>query len=185
MVLLSDRERLTRSYFVNLVGSGVGCFVVYPFLSDLGAEAIVLIILFTSAAGGALSCWRHARRWTLPATAFTGLLALSIPFAEAVLPFQPDPSDFYRGTVDKLSEAQQQSVEPKRVLLALGPRRPDRDLRLPRRGGLVLGRHPRPLLCPGRRGALFSDRRGRSRRSAIHARLGQRLRHRHQSARGR
>ena len=102
LLLLSDRKNLGRNYFINLAGNGAGCFVVYPFLPDLGAPGVVMTIFAACGIGAAIACWTHVRRvaWLASAAAF--LLAACIPFAKTLFPYQPDSSDFYQATVDKL-----------------------------------------------------------------------------------
>ena len=72
LLLLSDRKNLGRNYFINLAGNGAGCFVVYPFLPDLGAPGVVMTIFAACGIGAAIACWTHVRRvaWLASAAAF-------------------------------------------------------------------------------------------------------------------
>ncbi|MCH2188005.1 hypothetical protein MK280_19295, partial [Myxococcota bacterium] len=95
LVLVSDSRHVGRNYFVNLVGSGAGCFIVYPFLRDFGAPAVVIAVLLPCALLGSLFCWRVARSWTPLGLLVSLALLVGLVSAERTLPFAPDRSDFY------------------------------------------------------------------------------------------
>ena len=104
LVLVSDSRNVGRNYFVNLVGSGAGCFIVYPFLRDFGAPAVVLAALLPCALIGSFVCWRVAKSW-LPLGALVSLVLLTgLVTADRTLPFAPDRSDFYHLLRDGLTK---------------------------------------------------------------------------------
>jgi SAM-dependent methyltransferase len=115
LVLISDSDRVARNYFVNLVGSGAGCFIAYPFLASLGAERLILLVLLSCAFAGTLACLRWARAWVPAAALVTAALLLGVLFARQVLPFQPDHSDFLALAIDRLETQSGSAIEPERV----------------------------------------------------------------------
>jgi hypothetical protein len=121
LVLISESDRVARNYFVNLVGSGAGCFIAYPFLDLLGAERLILLILLPCALAGTLVCLRSARAWVLAAALVTAALLLGVVFARQVLPFQPDRSDFLALAIERLETQSGSAVEPKRVFARWDP----------------------------------------------------------------
>ena len=95
LVLLSNRELLSRRYFVNLIGSGVGSFIVYPFMEILGSDTLVVAAVLPTAIA-AFWVGRHQGNVIRFATgSIAALVLVSCFFAPSILPFQPDESDFY------------------------------------------------------------------------------------------
>jgi len=121
LVLLSESDRVARNYFVNLVGSGAGCFIAYPFLDSLGAERLILLVLLPCAFAGTLVCFRWARAWVPAAVLVTTALLLGVVFARQVLPYQPDRSDFLALAVDRLETQSGSAIEPERVFARWDP----------------------------------------------------------------
>ncbi|HEY3354658.1 MAG TPA: hypothetical protein VGQ83_15505 [Polyangia bacterium] len=93
-VVLSRRTAASgRFYFLNLVGSGVGCFVINFALRPLGAERLVTALLALAALCGALLAGRTAPRLRAAALV-TGLaLAAVAPVAPRLIEFAPDAAD--------------------------------------------------------------------------------------------
>jgi SAM-dependent methyltransferase len=93
-VVLSGRIAAAgRLYALNLAGSGLGCFAVNWLLRPVGAERVLLALLAVGAATGSLFLGRAfvRTRWVVAGTAL--VLALLVPFAAGVFPFQPDAED--------------------------------------------------------------------------------------------
>ena len=104
LVLVSDANRVGRNYFVNLVGNGAGCFLIYPFLGELGAEGVTLALLLLAAGAAFFSSFRVERSLLLPTGIVAGLLVVAFVFAGKVLPYQPDSSDYYMLALEKMEE---------------------------------------------------------------------------------
>lgn len=113
LVLVSDTERLPRNYFINLIGSGAGCFVVYPFLGRFGAEWVVAAILAFCAVVAAVAWARTSGRHVGWMTGIAVILVLASFVPQRFLPFQPDHSDFYQNLVDEFSEQSGSQIAPK------------------------------------------------------------------------
>jgi hypothetical protein len=82
-----------RFYFLNLVGSALGCVGVNFVLCPLGAERLTLLLLAVAALGAVSFAGREAPRLRLAAGVTAALLLAALPVAPRLLPFQPDPSD--------------------------------------------------------------------------------------------
>ena len=121
IVLLSKPEEVGRNYFINLIGNGAGCFVVYPFLTTLGADGVTLAMLAVTAVVGAAACWTLARRWAPLASVVASGLVVAFFFAPSVLPYAPDRSDFYATTVDRLGRKAGEPIEPERLFTRWDP----------------------------------------------------------------
>ncbi|MEQ9323695.1 MAG: hypothetical protein RIF41_31320, partial [Polyangiaceae bacterium] len=91
LVLSRRAENAGRFYFLNLLGSGVGCAVVTFVLTPLGAEGLVLALLaVTATTSGFLASTSRMR-----AASYLTAIALvaAIPWAPRVFPYQPDSTD--------------------------------------------------------------------------------------------
>ena len=121
LVLLSDAQNVSRNYFINLLGSAAGCFAIYPFLSWLGAERIILGIALLCAAVSTGVMLRHARSWLPVGAVATFALALGWLQAERSLPFQPDRADQLVGLIGEISQAERSVVRPNRVFARWDP----------------------------------------------------------------
>ncbi|MEM7199184.1 MAG: hypothetical protein AAF628_02895 [Planctomycetota bacterium] len=109
LALLADVGSVGRSYFVNLVGSAAGCFLIYPFFRTLGAAGSILAI----AAAAALTAALAGHRVWRPLGAIVAIVAgATVPFAESVLRFAPDKSDQYAHAVEAFEVQQGGAVAP-------------------------------------------------------------------------
>ena len=121
LVLISDAENVGRNYFINLLGSAAGCFAIYPFLSWLGAERIVLGIALVCAGVSTAVLFRHARGWLPVGAVATFVLALGWLQAERTLPYQPDRADQLMGLIAEVSQEGQRAMLPRRVYARWDP----------------------------------------------------------------
>jgi len=97
LALTSAGDELGRCYAVNLVGSGLGCFVPVILLGPVDAAPLLGLLTLLSCAAAAL----YVRRATGPTVGLlrTGLAVvtamglLSVVFADELFPIQPDPTE--------------------------------------------------------------------------------------------
>lgn len=85
-----------KLYLFNLLGSSLGCFILYPFLRPVGIEPLLGGIGLLGALTGALFAWTLQQRRTLIISIATiafciGVLARPSSF----FPFSSDPQDLY------------------------------------------------------------------------------------------
>lgn len=84
-----------RVYFFNLLGSGVGCVLVYPLLRPFGIEAIIAGCAALAALVALWLAWPLRGKARALTSAFALAALLAIPAAESLFPFQPDPRDLF------------------------------------------------------------------------------------------
>ena len=92
IVLTREAEHVSRFYFVNLVGSGLGCFLLFATLTPLGAEGSLLVIAAMGAMA-ALVCARPAGlKW---ASSIALLLCLAaLPIRDRLFEFETADSKY-------------------------------------------------------------------------------------------
>ncbi len=92
LVLARESQSVPTVYFVNLIGSGAGCFLIFATLSPLGAEGSLLAI----ASLGGLVCLLCAHRGLLRAAGAVLALVLlvGVPASSSLLQIQPARSKF-------------------------------------------------------------------------------------------
>jgi len=112
IVMAKRAQDIGRIYFFNLVGSGIGCVVVYPLLRPFGVEVIVAGCAATTALTAAVLAWSAGKVARASASVAALACLASLPFAEALFPFQPDPRDLYGMARDAL--AKEDSTPPER-----------------------------------------------------------------------
>lgn len=112
IVMAKRAQDIGRIYFFNLVGSGIGCVVVYPLLRPFGVEVIVAGCAATTALTAAALAWTAGRISRASSSVLAVACLLALPFAEALFPFQPDPRDLYGMARDAL--AKEDSTPPER-----------------------------------------------------------------------
>ncbi|MBI5481512.1 MAG: hypothetical protein HY906_21825 [Deltaproteobacteria bacterium] len=119
-LVLSRRSAASgRLYFVNLLGSGLGCFVVSFGLRPLGAERLILLLLALAALCGAWLASGDARRLRAGCLAVGLLLAVAVPLAPRLLRFEADAGDQHAAMV--AAYRQVAGVEPVREFAAWDP----------------------------------------------------------------
>jgi len=84
LALAYETKSVPRLYFINLTGSGVGCFLIFATLSPLGAEGSMLV--FTALGSIVAVIAGSAPVVRGGGALLTVLLLAGIPFAEAVIP---------------------------------------------------------------------------------------------------
>ena len=90
--LKAEVRNAPRLYAVNLVGSGVGCFLFIELLRPLGGAGSLVLVCAIAALGAVAFGWNAGAKARVATTLlFVGLLAL-VPFAEDVLEIRPAPS---------------------------------------------------------------------------------------------
>jgi Spermine/spermidine synthase domain len=105
-LMLSRRvEGVGRLYFFNLVGSGIGCFAVSFLLNPLGAERLILALLATAALVGALLAGGAAPRLRMGGYLVSIAFVASMPWAETLLPLEPDSTDQHAVIADAYRRA--------------------------------------------------------------------------------
>jgi len=81
-----------RAYFVNLIGSAVGCFVLVGALKPLGAPALLIGVALLATAAGASFLVGGGSRLARLAVVVGGLVAAApLLSPDRVFPFAPDP----------------------------------------------------------------------------------------------
>lgn len=95
IVMAKRAEDIGRIYFFNLVGSGIGCVIVYPLLRPFGVEAIVAGCAATAALTAAFLAWPSSKHQRALASVVAIACLGALPFATSLFPFQPDPNDLY------------------------------------------------------------------------------------------
>ncbi|MCC7541569.1 MAG: hypothetical protein IT379_35450 [Deltaproteobacteria bacterium] len=103
LLLTRGAGRAHGLYVGNLLGSAIGCFVLYPFLRPVGLERLLIAaaaIAIASATLIAALAWSSRRTVAARNVATLGagalaLAVLAIVFAQETLPFEPDPRDLY------------------------------------------------------------------------------------------
>jgi hypothetical protein len=93
VVLCRRTAAAGRFYFVNLLGSGLGCFVVNWALGPLGAERLTLALLALAAVSAAIVAGRGAPRLRGGAVVTAVLLAAAVAVGPRLLPFRADAAD--------------------------------------------------------------------------------------------
>ncbi|MFQ5503625.1 MAG: hypothetical protein ACE5F1_02380 [Planctomycetota bacterium] len=68
IVLMHEARAVDRFYFVNMLGSGVGCFVLFATLEPLGAEGSLCVIAVLGALGAVLVAGPRLRIFAVVAT---------------------------------------------------------------------------------------------------------------------
>jgi hypothetical protein len=112
-LVLSRRSAASgRLYFLNLLGSGLGCFVISFGLRPLGAERLLLLLLALAALTGAWLAGGESRRLRLGGLVAGLLLLAAIPLGPRLLRFQPDAGDQHAAMVAAYRKVK--SVEPVR-----------------------------------------------------------------------
>ena len=99
LALTSARKSVPRIYFINLTGSGVGCFLIFATLSPLGAEGSLLAVAALGAGVALISAESAAIRWT--GAGLAALLLLSVPYAERILPIEAAESKLIYKTLHR------------------------------------------------------------------------------------
>jgi|GEM_PF-608783 len=93
-VFAARPERAGRIYFLNMVGSAVGCFALFATLKPLGAERCVVLIALIGAISAYLVGERGFRNRQRPVAILTvAILVALFPVRERLLSFQRDPHD--------------------------------------------------------------------------------------------
>jgi SAM-dependent methyltransferase len=78
---------INRLYFINLVGSGIGCFVVMTCISDLGAEGLILLVALLGGLGAVSFAIGGARKKTA---------GVAVVFCVAILFLFPRAAGLFR-----------------------------------------------------------------------------------------
>lgn len=101
LAVTGARRSMHGAYGAGLVGSALGCFALFPWMRAAGLEAQLAVLGAVAGLGGAWLAWRVRRE--APSRAATTALAAglavavvcgaSAPFAERLMPFQPDAYD--------------------------------------------------------------------------------------------
>ncbi len=81
-----------RVYAMSMAGSALGCFALFPFMRSIGLEGLLAVLGAGAALSGVLVFADARGRPWLSAAALAGCL-LAVPFAERLMPFEPDPND--------------------------------------------------------------------------------------------
>ena len=86
LALANETAHVPKLYFINLTGSGVGCFLIFATLSPLGAAGTLLVI---AAVGGLIALLTGTSK-VLRGAGGLGALALLglVPISESVVPFR-------------------------------------------------------------------------------------------------
>lgn len=92
--ILSHRIAIVgRTYFYNLVGSGIGCALSVMLLRPLGAARLVGVTAALSAAAALVFASNRQPKLRLAAGASLAAAIGLVPVADRLLPFRPDASD--------------------------------------------------------------------------------------------
>ena len=94
LALIKEKARVSQLYFVNLLGSGLGCFVLFATFEPLGAEGSLLV---TAAMGGIVGVFAaESRGLRIGSGIVTVLLLIGVVFAQSLFPFEVADSKFIK-----------------------------------------------------------------------------------------
>lgn len=83
-------DEINRLYFVNLVGSGIGCFVVMTCIRDLGAEGLILLVALLGGLGAVcFSIGGNRRKTGTAAAVFCVAILFLFPRSSSLFDIQP------------------------------------------------------------------------------------------------
>ena len=108
------------NYCLNMVGSGLGCAIVFPLLSTVGAEAAVCLVAGSAMLLGALYSWRFSHPAALAALAGVALCAYLGANRDA-FEFAPDAGDFPSLVSAPIIAKHGPSAKPTRTFAAWDP----------------------------------------------------------------
>jgi spermidine synthase len=80
---------VNRLYSINLVGSGIGCFLVVQFIRPLGGEGLILVVTFLAALAAAFFAAGHAKKLTVLSLVYAFCALCLIPFSSNLFPIHP------------------------------------------------------------------------------------------------
>lgn len=93
LVLSRRTAHAGRFYFLNLLGSGLGCALVTFALTPLGAEGLVLALMAAAATAAGIVATGTAPRLRTASYVTAMAMVGAIPWAPRLLPFRPDSTD--------------------------------------------------------------------------------------------
>ena len=92
LALIKEKAKVSKLYFVNMIGSGLGCFVLFATFEPLGAEGSLLV---TAALGGGIGLLAaESKAMRILSGAVAVLLLAGLPFAARLFPFEVADSKF-------------------------------------------------------------------------------------------
>lgn len=148
LLLVSSGASLHRVYAANLIGSALGCFVLYPLLRQVGLEAEIIALATCSLLSATIVAWQTVRlRWVS-----LGLALLSLPLvitAPRWLTFRSDPRDLLglaTQTYLKITPDAPRSFQPKQEFAGWDPVSKVEVYSFPGTFGMLNGRVPIKLL---------------------------------------
>lgn len=94
-IFTKEAERINLCYCVNLIGSALGCVVIFSLLPPMGMERLLLLIAVVGCVAGGIYAITFSRISAAGCAllAVTGVLLL--PHGAAIFRFQPDNNDQY------------------------------------------------------------------------------------------
>ncbi|MCP4679893.1 MAG: hypothetical protein GY854_31245 [Deltaproteobacteria bacterium] len=93
IVFSSSAERIGKTYFIALLGAGVGVVLITVLLTSLGAEKVIGIAAILSALSALILSVPSYRKTAIVAALALVASAFLTPYLTEVFPFQADPMD--------------------------------------------------------------------------------------------
>jgi spermidine synthase len=78
-----------RLYFINLVGSGIGCFVLIQLIRPLGGEGLILLVTSLGLLSVVFFAYEQSKRTSMAALLLACCVLLLIPYARGIFRIHP------------------------------------------------------------------------------------------------
>ena len=118
--ILGARGEIGRLYFLNLLASGIGCAVVFPLLTGIGAEGTICLVAGTALLIGGIGLLPFNKPATVAALAGI-VLAACLGASRERFEFAPDFGDFPSAVSIPIMQRYGPSVVPRRTFARWDP----------------------------------------------------------------
>lgn len=118
--ILGARGDIGKRYFLNLAASGLGCALVFPLLSRMGAEGAICLVSGAALLVGGISLYPFNKSATVAALAGV-MLAAHLGANREQFEFAPDFGDFPSGVTRPIMQRYGDAVVPTRTFARWDP----------------------------------------------------------------
>ncbi len=94
-IFTKEAERINLCYCVNLIGSALGCLVIFSLLSPMGMERLLLFVAVVGCVAGGVYAFSFSRAMAAGCALLAVIGVLLFPQSAAIFPFQADNNDQY------------------------------------------------------------------------------------------
>jgi len=78
-----------RLYFINLVGSGIGCFVLIQLIRPLGGEGLILLVTFLGILSVVFFAYEQSKKTSMAALLVAFGILMLVPYAKGIFRIHP------------------------------------------------------------------------------------------------